>query len=64
MADVIWQKSSHCPEASACMSVATGPDGTILLRESDAPGTLLSTSPHQLRMLIATVRCMPHPAAR
>jgi hypothetical protein len=51
-----WQKSTYSQEASACVYVATTPTGTILLRESDTPETILTTGPHQLRALIATLR--------
>ncbi|NGO12255.1 DUF397 domain-containing protein [Streptomyces sp. HC44] len=51
-----WQKSTYSQEASACVYVATTPAGTILLRESDTPETVLTTGPRQLRALIATLR--------
>ncbi len=51
-----WQKSSFSPDGSDCVYLATAPDGTILLRESDEPETILSTGARQLGMLIATLR--------
>lgn len=51
-----WQKSTHSQEASACVYVATTPAGTILLRESDAPETILTTGQRQLSALITTLR--------
>ncbi|MEU9283376.1 DUF397 domain-containing protein [Streptomyces sp. NPDC048275] len=51
-----WQKSTYSQEASACVYVATTPTGTILLRESDEPETILTTGPRQLRTLITTLK--------
>jgi hypothetical protein len=51
-----WQKSTYSEEASSCVYVATAPTGTILLRESDEPETILATYPRQLRALIAALR--------
>lgn len=45
MTELNWQKSSFSEEGSACVYLATTPTGTILLRESDAPETILTTSP-------------------
>ncbi|MGW2639581.1 DUF397 domain-containing protein [Streptomyces sp. NPDC001348] len=50
-----WQKSTYSQEASACLYVATTPTGTILLRESDTPETILTTGPRQLGALIAAL---------
>jgi hypothetical protein len=51
-----WQKSTFSPDGSDCVYLATAPDGTILLHESDAPETILTTGPRQLNTLIATLR--------
>ncbi|MFE9646951.1 DUF397 domain-containing protein [Streptomyces sp. NPDC006365] len=52
-----WQKSTYSQEASACLYVATtAPAGTILLRESDTPDTVLTTGPRQLHALITALR--------
>ncbi|TGA84162.1 DUF397 domain-containing protein [Streptomyces sp. MZ04] len=56
MTDQTWQKSSYCQEASACVHVSAAPDGTIHLRESDAPETTLTTGPSQLRAFITHIR--------
>ncbi|MGW5868093.1 DUF397 domain-containing protein [Streptomyces sp. NPDC055239] len=56
MTNLNWQKSSYCQEASACVHVATTPDGTVHLRESDTPETILTTDPRQLRALISHIR--------
>ncbi|MGW3914211.1 DUF397 domain-containing protein [Streptomyces sp. NPDC005070] len=51
-----WQKSTYSQEASSCVYVATTPTGTILLRESDEPETVLATGARQLGALIAALR--------
>ncbi|WP_329374041.1 DUF397 domain-containing protein [Streptomyces sp. NBC_01483] len=51
-----WQKSTYSQEASACVYVTTTPDGTVLLRESDQPDTILTTGPRQLSTLITALR--------
>ncbi|MFD9396869.1 DUF397 domain-containing protein [Streptomyces sp. NPDC060000] len=56
MTELNWQKSTYSEEASSCIYLATAPTGTILLRESDEPETILTTSPRQLRALITTLR--------
>ncbi|MFH8463827.1 DUF397 domain-containing protein [Streptomyces sp. NPDC017991] len=57
-----WQKSTYSEEASSCVYVATPSAGTILLRESDDPETILTTSPPQLAALISTLRTpVSHP---
>jgi hypothetical protein len=56
VAQLNWQKSTYSESASSCVYVATAPDRTILLRESDTPETILTTGPRQLHALIATLR--------
>ncbi|KUO20171.1 DUF397 domain-containing protein [Streptomyces dysideae] len=56
MPELHWQKSTYSQEASACVYVATTPTGTILLRESDEPETILTTGRHQLGALISALR--------
>ncbi|MFJ9377599.1 DUF397 domain-containing protein [Streptomyces sp. NPDC101455] len=52
-----WQKSSFSggPESS-CLYVATAPDKTIRLRESDTPDVILTTAPERLAALLRHVR--------
>ncbi|WP_328555116.1 MULTISPECIES: DUF397 domain-containing protein [unclassified Streptomyces] len=66
MPELNWQKSTYSQESSSCVYVAATPTGTILLRESDSPETLLTTGPRQLATLIAalTVRGDRHGRAR
>jgi hypothetical protein len=60
MTDYRWQKSTFSPDASNCVYVATAPDGTIRLRESDAPDVILMTTPDRLHALIRTLKTTPH----
>ncbi|MFE2942560.1 DUF397 domain-containing protein [Streptomyces sp. NPDC059255] len=52
MSALNWQKSSYSGEAANCVYVAATGDGTIKLRESDTPDTILTTTPDSLRALI------------
>ncbi|MEU6027124.1 DUF397 domain-containing protein [Streptomyces tauricus] len=55
MTNLPWQKSTHSESGSACVYIATPAAGTILLRESDDPETILTTGPRQLAALICTL---------
>ncbi|KUM80184.1 DUF397 domain-containing protein [Streptomyces curacoi] len=57
MPELHWQKSSYSggPEGN-CLYVATAPDGTIRLRESDAPDVILTTAPDGLAALLRTLK--------
>ncbi|MEU6765255.1 DUF397 domain-containing protein [Streptomyces sp. NPDC046853] len=57
-----WQKSSFSggPEGE-CLYIATAPDGTIRLRESDAPDTVLSTAPGPLAALLESLSSTARP---
>ncbi|WP_406494288.1 DUF397 domain-containing protein [Streptomyces sp. NBC_01604] len=56
MDELTWQKSTFSggPEGE-CLYVATAPDGTIRLRESDTPDVILTTAPAGLAALIKYV---------
>ncbi|MCZ4121678.1 DUF397 domain-containing protein [Streptomyces sp. H39-S7] len=50
-----WQKSSYCGESSNCIQLATtGP--RVALRESTAPGVVVTTTPARLRAFLARVK--------
>lgn len=51
-----WQKSSYSQEASSCIYVAAAPTGTIHVRESEAPETILTTTPDRLLPLISHIK--------
>ena len=53
----VWQKSSFSGDEDApnCVELAAV-DGSIRLRESETPGTELTTTPAQLAALIRSLR--------
>ncbi|MEV6614542.1 DUF397 domain-containing protein [Streptomyces sp. NPDC051051] len=51
-----WQKSSYSGDSSNCLYVAATPTGTVHLRESDAPDTVLTTTGPGLRALISGLK--------
>ncbi|CAM5355233.1 hypothetical protein SALBM311S_04944 [Streptomyces alboniger] len=57
MDDLTWQKSTFSggPEGE-CLYVATTPDGTIRLRESDTPHVILTAAPAGLAALVQSLR--------
>ncbi|MFE9683538.1 DUF397 domain-containing protein [Streptomyces sp. NPDC006285] len=56
MTELRWQKSSFSSEASNCLELATAPDGTIRLRESDDPTTTLTLRTPGLASLLTAAR--------
>ncbi|MFF7020924.1 DUF397 domain-containing protein [Streptomyces klenkii] len=56
MSALPWQKSSHSEAASACLYLAATPTGTVLLRESEAPGVTLATTPARLRPFLTRIK--------
>ncbi|MET9515129.1 DUF397 domain-containing protein [Streptomyces sp. NPDC002994] len=57
MPELHWQKSSFSEDQANCLYVATAPDGTVRLRESDdEPDITLTATPTQLAALIARFR--------
>ncbi|MFE7116398.1 DUF397 domain-containing protein [Streptomyces sp. NPDC057654] len=52
----VWQKSSYSTEGANCVNVAAAPDGTIRLRESDAPDAVLSIASGALREFFAVIK--------
>ncbi|MBD3003281.1 MULTISPECIES: DUF397 domain-containing protein [unclassified Streptomyces] len=57
MSHIQWRKSSYSADApdNACVELARTPD-TVLLRESDEPQTVITTTPAALRALTRAVR--------
>ncbi|NUP17204.1 MAG: DUF397 domain-containing protein [Streptomyces sp.] len=57
MPDLEWQKSSFSggPESN-CLYLATAPDGTIRLRESDTPETIMTAAPEGLAALLHALK--------
>jgi hypothetical protein len=64
MTELTWQKSSFSEAGGAnCLHVAARPPvGPVHLRESDQPGTVLTTTPGALAALIRVLA--PDTAAR
>lgn len=62
MPELNWQKSSFSggPEGN-CLYIATTPEGTIRLRESDTPSVILATAPRALAGLLHHARTAAHP---
>jgi hypothetical protein len=61
MSDLRWQKSSFSEAAGDnCVYVAASPTPeTLHLRESDTPGTILTTTPTALAALMRTLAPNP-----
>lgn len=56
MSTLTWQKSSFSEAAGAnCVYLAAAPNGTVHLRESDRPATILTTTPVALANLMRTL---------
>lgn len=57
----VWQKSSYSGggDSSDCVELSAQRNGTVKLRESDAPSTELSTTPEGLAHLIRQVKSRP-----
>ncbi|MEU9284882.1 DUF397 domain-containing protein [Streptomyces sp. NPDC048275] len=60
MSELAWQKSTFSggPQGD-CVNVATAPDGTIRLRESEDPRTVLTTTPDRLTALLRHLTSRP-----
>ncbi|MER5257589.1 DUF397 domain-containing protein [Streptomyces sp. NPDC002855] len=52
MPQLDWQKSTFSEDQANCLYIATAPDGTIRLRESDTPETILTTGLGTLAALL------------
>ncbi|GHC70042.1 hypothetical protein GCM10010507_55940 [Streptomyces cinnamoneus] len=52
----VWQKSSYCSEGNACLNVAAAGNGTVRLRESEAPGAVLTLKRAALHGLIRALK--------
>ncbi|WP_416976843.1 DUF397 domain-containing protein [Streptomyces sp. T028] len=57
MPKLSWQKSSFSGDESGnCLHLATAPDGTVRLRESDSPTEIITTAPAGLGYLILSLK--------
>ncbi|GAB3119385.1 hypothetical protein GCM10027160_33310 [Streptomyces calidiresistens] len=50
-----WQKSSFSTNGVECVEVARTPEA-VLIRESEAPGRVLTTTPARLRGLVTALK--------
>lgn len=50
--DMDWRKSTYSEPSGNCLEV-TAADGRILLRESDDPGVVVTTTPAKLAAFLA-----------
>lgn len=58
MSELNWRKSSYsgAGDGNSCIELASlGPDA-IALRESDEPGTVMTTTPAKLRPLLHAIK--------
>jgi hypothetical protein len=51
-----WQKSSYSSEGNNCVELATAPDNTRRLRESDEPAINLTLRTASLTSLLEAIR--------
>ncbi|UUU23817.1 DUF397 domain-containing protein [Streptomyces sp. DSM 40750] len=60
MPELTWQKSTFSggPQGE-CLYIATAPDGTLRLRESDEPHVILAADPRGLAALLRRVKAGP-----
>ncbi|WP_055557385.1 DUF397 domain-containing protein [Streptomyces sp. NBRC 110028] len=58
MSEINWQKSSYSTQGdgNSCVELAALGPGAIALRESDEPGTVMTTTPAKLRPLLDAIK--------
>jgi hypothetical protein len=54
-APLVWQKSTYSQEQGECVELAED-GGTVLLRESDDPTVVLSTTPTALARFLRAIK--------
>jgi hypothetical protein len=53
---VTWQKSTYSNDAADCVEIAVTAGGAVLIRESDEPGVVLSTTPGALARFLQAIK--------
>lgn len=53
---LIWQKSTYSGEEGDCVELAATSGGSVLIRESDEPGVVLSTTPSALARFLHAIK--------
>ena len=61
MHTIHWHKSTYSGDSSNCVYVAATPTGTVHLRESDEPETILTTTPAALKSLTWALKTATDP---
>jgi hypothetical protein len=51
-----WQKSTFSNESNDCVELAVTARGTVLIRESEEPGVVLSTTPSALARFLQAIK--------
>ncbi|MFI0901187.1 DUF397 domain-containing protein [Streptomyces sp. NPDC020983] len=51
-----WQKSTYSNDSGDCVEVAVSAGGAVLIRESDEPGVVLSTTPGALARFLQAIK--------
>lgn len=52
VSEILWRKSSYSEQSGNCLELAVL-EGRILLRESDDPGIVVTTTPAKLAAFLA-----------
>ena len=53
---LIWQKSTYSQEQGECVELAASAGGGVLIRESDHPAVVLSTTPSALARFLQSIK--------
>jgi hypothetical protein len=53
---LIWQKSTYSQEQGDCVELAVTAAGAVLIRESDEPAIVLSTTPSALARFLQAIK--------
>ncbi|MFI0261451.1 DUF397 domain-containing protein [Streptomyces sp. NPDC017056] len=56
MPECDWQTSSYCGTGNNCLGLTASPDGTLRIRESEAPDTFVTVSRMGLGSLIRVIK--------
>ncbi|MET9293992.1 DUF397 domain-containing protein [Streptomyces sp. NPDC003077] len=58
MRQLAWRKSSFSGDDASrdCIEIADAPDGTVRIRESDSPRTVVTTETAALRKLLLRIK--------
>ena len=54
-----WQKSTYSQEGGECVELSATDRGAVLIRESDDPGVVLTTTPRALARFLQSIKQRP-----